>query len=128
MAGYLKVDIVGLNFGSSLNSVSSLTVGGHACDSIIWFSSTHITCVLSKEGTILVNAESYTENDVILTIANAGTANGVYLEPMTIFKSNSGRPAISAVTFAERPFRPMTVAYLSRSVPRLPQNSTRNNS
>jgi FtsP/CotA-like multicopper oxidase with cupredoxin domain len=118
IGGYLKIGITGLNFGTSIASVTTLNVGGNACDNIIWFNNTYITCVLSREGT--TSASSYTENDVVLTIANAGTANGVYLEPMTIFKSNSGRPAISAVTFTERAFRPLAVAALSRSVPRMP--------
>lgn len=119
VAGYLKIEIAGLNFGSSQASVESLTIQGHECDSVVWFSSTRVTCVLSREGT--TSAASYTEEDVVLSIAGAGTANGVYLEPMTVFKSGSGRPAISAVTFTERPFRPMSVAYLSRRVPTLEQ-------
>ena len=116
--GYLKVSITGLNFGTSRKSVTSLKVGRTECDSIVWFSSTSITCVLTggaRGGS--TTASSYTEADVSLTIANAGTANGVYLEPMTVFKSGSGRPAISSVAFTERPFRPMTLSYLSRPVP-----------
>lgn len=116
--GYLKVTLTGLNFGTSRESVTSLKVGQTECDSVVWFNSTTLTCVLTggaKGG--LTTASSFTEADVSLTIANAGTANGVYLEPMTIFKSGSGRPAISTVTFTERPFRPLALSYMSRPVP-----------
>jgi hypothetical protein len=112
--GYLHITIAGLNFGTSLSDIYSLMIKGQECDSVVLHSTSLLTCSLSGEGR--TDASTYVADDVELRLPG-GRAKGVNYEPLTVFKSGSGRPAISSVTFVERAFRPLGLAYFTRAVP-----------
>ena len=124
IAGYTRVVVDGFNLGSRADSVQSVTINGHVCDSPVWESSMRITCVLSAPGTLHkaspdnadTESKMYTADDVVLLL-DVGSARGIHPEPTKIRMSKSGRPAITSVSFEYRPFLPRAITTVTHSLP-----------
>lgn len=110
IAGLLRVDVFGFNFGQSRAEVYGVTVRGRACGSLVRVNGSHLQCLLTQTGFLTVSPD---ESDASLGLvpsevyvtAQGGDAHGPYAVPETVVMSRSGQPVISRVEFTVVPFR-----------------------
>jgi hypothetical protein len=109
IAGIVEVKLAGFNLGNSVSDLLSIKVNGRLCTSVLHYSSTMITCILTLKDTF-VN-EAITEKSIHVS-TRSGSVVGISDHPEVQLRSQSRRPIISTLDWVIQPFCPYNI-YLS---------------
>ena len=111
VTSYIEVTIYGYSLGSKRGDVLSVKLGDNTADSIYWTSSDEIHATFTRilnsspNGAVLAN---YSALDVSITTVG-GSMLGPHLQPLTVLRSNSGRPVIVSVDIHVQSLNPHAI-------------------